>query len=76
MKKAYIALTLFLGSMLGFVGVAGAAPVVDPEAEVTSLFNTHAPTVVAVVIAVAGFSVTMSVLAAGIRKIRSALSKG
>lgn len=75
MRKFILAISLGLAGALGFVGIAGATtPVVDAEAEATSLFNTHAPTVVAVVLAVAGFTITMAVLGAAISRVRSALN--
>lgn len=75
MRKLITAISLAMAGVIGFAGIAGATtPVVDTEAEVTSLFNTHAPVVVGVVILVAGFSITMAVLGGGIGKLRSALN--
>lgn len=74
MRKYTIALGVFLMGFLGFAGVAGATtPIVDAEAEATNLFNSHAPTVVNVILAVAGFTITMAVLGAAISRVRGAL---
>lgn len=75
MRKFYVALTVALSGLVAFAAGAGAepAPIVDAEAEATSLFTQYAPIVVAVVLAVAGFSITMAVLSSAIRRVRGAL---
>lgn len=76
MRKLFTLVSLSLAGILGFAGVAGATtPIVDAEAEATTLFNEHAPTVVGVILLAAGFVVTLKILGAVIRKVTSVLGR-
>jgi hypothetical protein len=77
MQKFLYTLTLGLAGALGFVGVAAADPpaIVDHEAEAQSLFAEYAPTAVAVILAAAGFVITMKLLGAVVRKVGSVVGR-
>jgi hypothetical protein len=77
MRKLLYALSLGMAGTLGFVGTAAAdpPPIVDHEAEAQSLFSEYAPTAVAVILAAAGFVITMKLLGAVVRKVGSVVGR-
>lgn len=78
MKKIILSLSLAMAGVLGFAGIAGATPpppVVDVEAETTSLFAANAPTAVGVVLLTAGFIITMALLGAAVRKVAAVVKR-
>lgn len=74
MRKSFLAASIVLASVLGFVSVAGATP--TPTEQVTTMATDAAGDLTPIILAVGGALVGVAVIRFGVRWVLSSVGRG